>query len=73
MTLDYIAERTVNKFPHQPALIYENKRISYQELDERASPLANGLFDLGLRKGDRVGVLLYNGPDGVPWGNLHAC
>ncbi len=63
VTLDYIIRRTVNKIPHKTAIIYEDRRISYQELDERANRLANALISLGLQKGDRVGVLLYNCPE----------
>ncbi|MBY7144295.1 AMP-binding protein [Virgibacillus sp. NKC19-3] len=33
---------------------------SYQELHERSNAYANKLYEWGVRKGDRVGILLYN-------------
>ncbi len=34
--------------------------LTYPELESRTNRLANGLLKLGLRKGDRVAVMLYN-------------
>lgn len=36
------------------------KAWTYSELNARTNKLANGLLDMGLRKGDRVAVMLYN-------------
>jgi len=36
------------------------KTLTYPELDSRTNRLANGLLGLGLSKGDRVAVMLYN-------------
>lgn len=36
------------------------RQLTFAEWDSRASALAQGLLDLGLNKGDRVGVLAYN-------------
>ncbi|MFB0514667.1 MAG: AMP-binding protein, partial [Candidatus Bathyarchaeia archaeon] len=33
---------------------------TYPELDSRTSRLANSLLSMGLRKGDRLAVMLYN-------------
>ncbi|WP_374485160.1 class I adenylate-forming enzyme family protein [Zoogloea sp.] len=37
-----------------------SRELTYAQWDERASRLAAGLMDLGLKKGDRVAVLAYN-------------
>lgn len=50
------------KNPQKPAIIYYGKEISYQELDESSDRFANYLLDLGLVKGDRVGLFLGNSP-----------
>lgn len=42
------------------AFIYGDQRMTFSELKERACRLANGLAHLGVRRGDRVGILLYN-------------
>jgi acyl-CoA synthetase (AMP-forming)/AMP-acid ligase II len=39
---------------------WRGKDLTYLELESRVNRLANGLLDLGLKKGDRVAVLLYN-------------
>jgi len=39
---------------------WRGKTLTYQELESRTNRLANGLLDMGLKKGDRVAVLLYN-------------
>lgn len=36
------------------------RELTYSQWDERATSLASGLLGLGLKKGDRVGVLAYN-------------
>ncbi|GAB3150329.1 fatty-acid--CoA ligase FadD5 [Amycolatopsis stemonae] len=42
------------------------ERLTYGELDDLALRYARALRELGLRKGDRLGLLLYNDPEYVP-------
>ena len=53
--------------PDRPALVEveRDRRFSYAELDARASRTANALRELGVRKGDRVAVLMMNGVEYV--------
>ncbi|NGY62597.1 amino acid adenylation domain-containing protein [Lentzea sp. NEAU-D13] len=44
--------------PDAIALCDTENRLTYRELDRRATALAGGLHDLGVRAGDRVGVCL---------------
>ena len=48
--------------PDKPAIINYGREISYQELDEASDQFANYLLELGLVKGDRVGLFLGNSP-----------
>lgn len=48
--------------PDKPAIINYGREISYRELDEASDQFANYLLDLGLVKGDRVGLFLGNSP-----------
>jgi len=48
--------------PEKPAIINYGREISYKELDEASDQFANYLLDLGLVKGDRVGLFLGNSP-----------
>ncbi len=47
-------------YPDKEALVYENTRLTYRQLNERVNKLANGLLDLGLKKGDFISVLSLN-------------
>ena len=46
--------------PHRAACIDEDGEFSYQELDEAAHAVANGLLDMGVRAGDGVALLARN-------------
>ena len=46
--------------PDRPAMIFEDKRISYAELEDRANRLSNSLAELGIGAGDRVAMLQVN-------------
>jgi long-chain acyl-CoA synthetase len=51
---------SVYKYPEKTAVIDKNKRLTYKELDLRANKIANGITTMGLKKGDKIGILLYN-------------
>jgi len=56
---DYL-ERDVRLYPDKEALICEEKKCTYRELQERVYRLANGIIKLGLKEGDRVAILAEN-------------
>jgi acyl-CoA synthetase (AMP-forming)/AMP-acid ligase II len=56
---DFIAKTAV-RFPNHIVVVDQQKRLTAKELLERVNRLANALLDLGLKKGDRVAVLLNN-------------
>ena len=43
--------------PDRLAMIFEGRRITYEELQRRVNRLANALADMGVRSGDRVAAL----------------
>jgi len=48
-------------YPSKVALRdWRGKALTYPELELRTNRLANGLLSMGLRKGDRIAVMLYN-------------
>jgi long-chain acyl-CoA synthetase len=59
--LEYSAE----KLPEKTAIIHEKERVTYQQLDSKATRLANALFDMGVRPGDRVAVFMDNSIEAV--------
>ncbi len=50
------------RFPEKTAINYYGRDISYKELDDSSDRFANYLLQLGLQKGDRVGLYLANSP-----------
>jgi long-chain acyl-CoA synthetase len=51
--------------PHAVALHYEGDTVTYGELNRRANRVANGLQGMGVKKGDRVAIMLPNIPEFV--------
>ena len=45
------------------ALVFENSRISFKEMDGAVNSLANHLKSLGIGKGDKVALMLPNVPE----------
>jgi len=52
-----------DRFPDRPCLVWDGEAIAYAELARRAARTAAGLARLGVRRGDVVGLLLYNCPE----------
>ncbi|HEX4335492.1 MAG TPA: long-chain fatty acid--CoA ligase [Polyangiaceae bacterium] len=51
--------------PDKVAIYFEDRGITYRELDSRADSIATALVALGIQKGDRVAVHLDNRPEFV--------
>ena len=49
--------------PNKVAVFWKDESLTYAQLDERSTRLAQGLLALGVKKGDRLAVLLPNCPD----------
>ena len=60
MTVKTLIERAVIQYQERTALVFGSKRLTFQELNQRANRLANGLLAQGLSKGDRIGMLMNN-------------
>lgn len=62
--LDIIAD-TAKQRPRHPVLLFKGARLSAAALEQVSTDLAAGLASLGVRKGDRVALLLPNCPQSV--------
>lgn len=56
--LPHTIEKSAERFPNQEAFRCLNRGVTYAELAQQTSQLANILVDLGVKRGDRVGVYL---------------
>jgi fatty-acyl-CoA synthase len=56
-------ERWARQRPQSPAVLYEDRVVSYAELDAGANRFARWAHDQGLRKGDVVSLLMGNRPE----------
>lgn len=46
--------------PAKIGLIFEGRKVTYREWNERANRVANAFAGLGVRPGDRIGLLMTN-------------
>jgi long-chain acyl-CoA synthetase len=65
MDLKQLLELPARELPGKTALILNNRRISYRELDETANQIANVLIDGGLIPGEHVAILMSHSPEWV--------
>lgn len=61
-TMPEFLTRTAEKYPERTAILFMGKEISYKELEESVNRFANALRELGVKKGDRVALLMPNIP-----------
>jgi acyl-CoA synthetase (AMP-forming)/AMP-acid ligase II len=58
-------EVVADTVPDHLAIVTEERRLTYAEVDERANRLAHALLERGVEPGDHVGLYLYNGTEYV--------
>ncbi|MDD4894557.1 MAG: long-chain fatty acid--CoA ligase [Candidatus Omnitrophica bacterium] len=56
---------SAKKHPHRIAIVFGQKKISYETLNNLTSSLAAGLVDLGIKPQDKVALFLDNCPEFV--------
>lgn len=64
-TLVHAFRDSVGRAPDHPALAYFDGRLTYRETDELSDSVAGHLAARGLRRGDRVAIMLQNSPQFV--------
>ncbi len=60
MPLDQLLSRHARYRPGDTALVYEDERLTFAQLDERVGRVASALTGLGLEQGDKVATILEN-------------
>src|SRR3989442_190306 len=65
MPMHAFLDDTARRHPDVPATIFLGAMLTYRQISELADHFAAGLQELGVRKGDRVAIVLPNTPQFV--------
>ncbi len=65
MQLEAFLELSAGRFPDKIALVCNDRRLSYQELDQQSNRLAHALIRQGVQRGDRIAIHLENSVEAV--------
>jgi acyl-CoA synthetase (AMP-forming)/AMP-acid ligase II len=63
MPYHYLLRRAAERAPDRPAIIYHDLILTYREVVSMVNCIANGLHDLGIRKGDIISLFTVNRPE----------
>ncbi|GAA1750210.1 class I adenylate-forming enzyme family protein [Aeromicrobium alkaliterrae] len=66
-TLDAFLDHCADRYPDRPFVITDDVTLTYREVADRSRVIADALVELGVTAGDRVGMLLANFPEFVPF------
>src|SRR4030043_454644 len=57
-----LLDNAVKDFPEKEAIIFQGRKITYRQLGEEVAHVASGLAQRGLKKGQRMAIMLPNCP-----------
>jgi len=60
LLLGELIARNARKFPDKEAVIFGDTRLTYREFNARINRLAHAFQDMGIGKGDKVAILMFN-------------
>lgn len=61
--LTQMLKSSSESFSHKTALLFSNKKMTYSELYQMSERFAQGLKNLGVKKGTKVAIFLHNCPE----------
>ncbi len=64
-TLADLFDQAVAKYGNEELMVFKGERITYNEMGQGVKSFAKGLLKLGIKRGDKVGIWLSNGPEWV--------
>ncbi|HHB91409.1 MAG TPA: long-chain fatty acid--CoA ligase [Anaerolineae bacterium] len=62
LNLSVLLEASAQDYPGQVAVIFNDKKMTYAELNAAANMFANALTKLGVKRGDKVALMMPNVP-----------
>lgn len=60
MNIGDLITKSCRRYSKDVAIVFEDRTYTFREVGERVNRLANSLLNIGLKKGDRVAMLLHN-------------
>ncbi|MFQ5865175.1 MAG: class I adenylate-forming enzyme family protein [bacterium] len=63
MTINNLLETRTQQYPEKTFLYFDDREITFRELNDMANRVGNGLADLGVSKGEKVCLLIRNRPE----------
>ncbi|NJN97606.1 MAG: long-chain fatty acid--CoA ligase [Anaerolineales bacterium] len=65
LTIPDLLRQATQNYPKHTATIFMGARLNYNQMKQQADKLAAALYALGVRKGDRVAIMLPNCPQAI--------
>ncbi|MEI6166043.1 MAG: AMP-binding protein [bacterium] len=65
MLVQDFLQNSAARRPDKIALVYEDQRLTYSQLDAKTNRLANALIKQGVQRGDRIAIYLHNSVEAV--------
>ncbi len=65
MNIVEVFQKTVQRFPQKPMIVFRHEPYSFEKMDDLSGRLAGGLASIGVRQGDVVSIGIPNGPEVV--------
>lgn len=65
MLINNFLENSASRLPDKVALIFEDQRMTYEEIDHSADQLAAALVNMGIKRQERVVIFLDNSAESV--------
>ena len=63
LTFGQMLQEMAERYPEHTAIIFQNQQYTYREFQAAVDSFALALFDLGLTRGDKLGLLLPDWPE----------
>lgn len=57
-TICELFDEQVKKTPFKDAVVFKERRVCYEQLNEKVNQIANMLIDYGVKKGDIIGLMI---------------
>src|SRR5437762_14283647 len=65
MQVEQFLELSAQRSPDKTALVCQERRLTYREIEEQSNKLAHALIENGVERGDRVAIYLDNSVEAV--------